>query len=456
MQAETPVGTRTVRPLRPARAQAVGLLVLLCALCSPGPAAAETACTRYAAPWGSDAALGSEQEPLATVRGLLASLGPGQTGCLFDGTYVGDVKVPQGGTFGSPVVLTSRPGERATVRGRFWVPYGVDDLVVSGLDLDGRNAARLPSPTVNGDRVVFRENDVTNYHTGICFVLGSSSGWGVAEDVVLEWNRIHDCGRLPATNHEHGIYVEGARDARILDNFVYDNADRGIQLYPDAQGTLVAYNVLDANGEGVIFAGADGTASSDNQVVANVIANSTLRFNVESWGQSAGPVGAGNVVEGNCLWHGRRGNVSAQVGFVARDNVVADPLFRDRARADLALLPGSPCAGLGPRGEPGFGPGPAVAPRRLAGPRIEGRARRSGLLRLRPGFWGGSGPLRFGFRWLRCDASGGDCRPIRNAGSHAYRLRRRDVGHSLKAKVTVRNPAGTRTAVSARTKPVKA
>ena len=49
-----------------------------------------------------------------------------------------------------------------------------NNVVFQQLDLDGYNRARLPSPTVNGDNVVFRDNDVTNRHTSICFLLGST------------------------------------------------------------------------------------------------------------------------------------------------------------------------------------------------------------------------------------------------------------------------------------------
>jgi parallel beta-helix repeat protein len=445
-----------VRHARPTRARAFGLLLLACAAWSPGLAEAQVTCTRYAAPFGSDAATGGEGDPFATVGRLLESVGPGETGCLFGGVYVEDVKVTTGGSPGSPLVLASRPGSRATLRGRLWIAEGAGDVLVTALNLDGRNAGRLPSPTVNGDRIVFRGNDVTNYHTGICFVLGSSSGWGIARDVVLEGNRIHDCGRLPATNHEHGVYVESARGARIVDNLIYDNADRGIQLYPDAQDTVVAHNVIDGNGEGMIFSGEGGSASSGNRVTDNVITNALLRFNVESWWPVGNPVGTGNIVERNCLWNGRHGNVAPEIGFVARDNIVADPGFRSRAAKDFALPDGSPCAGLGPREELRFGPLPAVAPKTLAPPRIVGRSERRSLLRLRPGSWSGSGTLRFAYRWRRCDARGAGCRSIRRSrGTTAYRLRRADAGHTIRALVSVRNSAGARTAVSRPTRRVK-
>jgi parallel beta-helix repeat protein len=110
-------------------------------------------------------------------------------------------------------------------------------------------------------------------------MLGSSPS--LAEDTVIQGNRIHDCGRLPRTNNNYGIYVSAARGTRIMDNWIYDNADLGIQLYPDAVNTLVANNVIDANGEGVIFSGSGNQVASDNEIKNNVIANSRVRWPVE-------------------------------------------------------------------------------------------------------------------------------------------------------------------------------
>jgi len=305
------------------------------------------ACTRVAAPNGDDAAPGTRAAPHRTVRRLLAGLGPGETGCLLAGLFAEDVTVRAGGDSESPLVLAAAPGETVTLRGRLVVDNSANDVVVTGLRLDGRNEEALPSPTVNGDRVVFFRNEVTNGNTAICFVLGSVSGYGTAVDVVLSENRIHHCGRLPATNKNHGIYVESSRSALIVDNVIYENADRGIQLYPDAQDTLIERNVIVSNGQGVIFSGDNGLASNGNRVVENLIGDSVLRWNVESYWPDR-PIGTANLLEGNCLWNGRAGNIAAQVGFEARRNRIAEPLFADRARGDFRQRPGSPCAEEGP------------------------------------------------------------------------------------------------------------
>ena len=92
---------------------------------------------------------------------------------------------------------------------------------------------------------------------------------------------------LPAQNHHHGIYIEASDDARILNNWIYDNADRGVQMFPDRAGTYIAGNVIDGNGQGVSFA----RQSANNVVEHNVISNSVLRWNIEDWELT----GTGNV-----------------------------------------------------------------------------------------------------------------------------------------------------------------
>ena len=212
--------------------------------------------------------------------------------------------------------------------------------------------------------MVLRGNDITNDNTAICVHIGSNAGYGIARDVVIDSNRIFNCGRLPATGFDHGIYVNNAYDTRITNNFIYDNADYGVHLYPGAQRSVVAGNVIDGNGRGLTFSGDGGLASSDNVVEYNIISNSLIRYNVESWWGSQ--VGTGNRAERNCLWNGRLGNIASQWGFTATDNLNAEPMFVDRATKDFRLRDGSPCAGTGPRG--------ALTPRHPL--RASGRCRR--------------------------------------------------------------------------------
>jgi hypothetical protein len=312
-----------------------------------GMPATAAACSKIASPQGSDAFPGNAGAPYATAEHLANSLSPGQTGCLRAGVYQGDVKITSGGSGGAPIAVTSYPGERATVVGRLEVTDEANHVVVQSLNLDGRSSD-LPSPSVYGDGVVFRDNDVTNGHTNICFILGSDT-YGRARGTVIEGNRIHNCGEMPPTNHHHGIYTEASDGARIIDNWIYDNADRGVQLFPDAQGTYVARNVIDGNGQGVLFS----RTSANNVVEHNIITNPVLRYNVEDFELSGG----GNVARRNCLWSDRHKGGGLQPGLAVPvlESVVIDPGYVNRGGKDFRVKPGSPCANfantLGPQGK---------------------------------------------------------------------------------------------------------
>jgi parallel beta-helix repeat protein len=278
------------------------------------------------------------------AQDLVDSLSPGQTGCLRGGLYEGNVKVSRPG-----ITLTRYAGERATVKGRFWVAEGADNVTVEGLYLDGTNPNILPSPSINANGVTFRRNDVTNYNHSICFSLGHQD-WGRANNTVIEFNRIHNCGRLPATNHDHGIYVTTASNTLIRGNWIYDNADRGIQLYPDAQNTTISGNVIDGNGQGIIFSGEGGVASNGSLVENNVIANSKLRNNVESWYPPGNPIGRNNIVRENCVKGGAYddgdGGIGDQRGFKVVETVRTRPTYVNRSGKDFRVAPGTACRGL--------------------------------------------------------------------------------------------------------------
>jgi parallel beta-helix repeat protein len=421
------------------------------------PTSATVSCNRFAATSGSDSATGTSASPFRTAQKLMDSLAAGETGCLAPGTYNESLRVNHGGQPGAPIQLTSAPGGKATLAGRLYVPQSSNDVIFADLALDGRNASDLPSPTVDADSVTFAHDDVTDGHTGICFSIGSL-GWGTAHDVVLDGNRIHDCGRLPygSTNHDHGIYVESARGTVITNNYIFDNADRGIQLYPDAQGSTIANNVIDGNGEGIIFSGDSGLASSNNVARRNVISNSRVRYNLESWWPNGNPVGTGNLASDNCLWNGTQGNVADQVGFTASNNVVANPGYADRTGGNFALSSSSACAGFGPSGNttssappPPPPPPAAAAPASTAPPKVSGTTRVGSRLSASAGSWSGTG-LTFSYAWQRCDAAGVNCATTNVTGS-AYSLTNADVGATLRVVVKAQNAAGTATARSAPT-----
>lgn len=302
------------------------------------PRASEIRCARFAGPTGSDAWPGTFARPYRTVQKLVDTLRPRQTGCLRRGRYrQGEVTIRRRG-----IRLTSYRGKRAALIGRLRV--AADGVTVDRLKLDGRNPRKLPSPTINADDVAFRDNNVSSRDTSSCFMLGGTTE---VRHSVIARNRIHDCG-VTTTNYDHGIYMSDVDDAEIIGNTIYDNGSRGIKVGPDSQGALIRGNVINGNPIGLSFSGSDTSASSDNVVERNVIANSTRWWNVQTYWP--GPIGSGNLVRRNCVHGGNRnpyynqdGGVSDDDGFTAEENLIAKPAYFDRKAKDFRLRSGSPC-----------------------------------------------------------------------------------------------------------------
>jgi parallel beta-helix repeat protein len=330
---------------------------------SGGAASAAVTCSKVASPIGSDAAAGTTAAPYRTAQKLVNSLAAGQTGCLRAGTYAESID-----DYSPNLTLTSYPGERATLKGRLYISDQASGTTVSSLNLDGRSASTgSASPTITGSNVTFTDDDVTNYNTAICFMVGSPVV-GQARNVVIANNNIHNCGKLPAANHDHGIYLEAADGTVIRNNRIHNNADRGIQLFPNADNSVITGNVIDSNGEGIIFSGefvdsgvfqtSDGQGtyetSDNNRVEHNVITNSLVRHNVESAYPAGMPFGKGNIVDDNCIagangWYAEAdgsGIQSPQEGFAATNNLVADPQYVDPAASNYSLQTSSPCASI--------------------------------------------------------------------------------------------------------------
>lgn len=358
---------RVISTLACASAAVAGMVVAP-ATAAPSRPSPMRACDLLAARTGSDHASGAVRSPFRTAQRLADALRPGKVGCLAAGqTFVGDLTLRRPGRRSAPITLTSAPGRAATLRGRIWLSNSADDVTLRGLRLDGRNARGLPSPTVNSDRARFVANDVTNHHTGICFSIGSVAHWGTAHDTQIVGNTIHDCGRLPATNHDHGIYVESARRTLISDNIISNNADRGIQLYPDAQSTVITRNIIDRNGEGIIFSGEGSHTSNGNVVTRNIISNSRLRYNIEAYWGNPGLIGRGNVVRDNCVWNGAHGELDRSGGYkVSGRLLVVDPRYVSSRGGRARLHPKSRCRDYAPRSGAGLGASvkPAVVPHR--------------------------------------------------------------------------------------------
>ena len=309
------------------------------ALTPPGPLASPPAeCTRFASEHGSDAQRGTWRRPVRTVGRLIETLRRGETGCLRAGTYPGSrpLSVRKGG-----ISLRSYPGERALIRQNLEVVNGANGVQLSRLAIEGTGSQNTIQ--VLAADFVLEDSDITNAWRGqSCIILGVD-GFGTAVRPVIRRNKFHECG-LKDDFYTHGIYAGHLVDGKITDNVIWNMGGFAIQLYPNAQRTVFAHNVIDgtdASAGGVIFGGGDGNFASRNNIVEfNVIAYAT-RFNISSTWEST--VGTGNIARSNCVFGGGAGDIGSTAGLTAQNNLIADPAFVSRANHNYRLASGSPC-----------------------------------------------------------------------------------------------------------------
>jgi hypothetical protein len=279
------------------------------------------------------------------------ALSPGQTGCLEGGTYNlaggssgSQLKFSHGGSSGSPITLTSAPSQTATLTGGpVYVPHGSDYVTISGVNIDMRNVGE-PMVQIMGAYDSLINSNLTNHNTQYsCVIIGSDTGYGQASHTLIAGDVIHQCGYNPGDPYEdHGIYVDNSTDATIKNNIIWGMPyGWGVQIYPHSMGTQVVHNVIDNNGQGVVFGGNSTWTSSGNTVAYNIISNSSNDYNIQYWW--GGAVGSNNQANNNCLYNGNAGNVESPRGFTVSGNVDANPQYTDGSQHDYTLQSGSPC-----------------------------------------------------------------------------------------------------------------
>lgn len=97
-----------------------------------------------------------------------------------------------------------------------------------------------------------------------------------------------------------------------------------------------------------------------------------------------------------------------------------------------------------------------AAPANSAMPMISGSPQIGQTLTVSNGNWSGPGTVTFGYQWLRCDQTGGNCTAISGATKNSHTLTSADVGHTLRAVVTAKNANGSTSATTVPTAVISA
>ena len=297
-------------------------LVLLVTLALPVTALGSSLqATHYVSPSGSDSNPGTEQEPWRTVEGSLAKLEPGDTLLLREGVYeeaIGPVSVPDG-TEAAPILVTSHPGEQATIRGYLQL-LTPDHLSISDVDVEhsslsgGQQLVRISG----GNNWVLQDSEISGAHStaGLLIDDGSQDNRPLGRFRVAG-NCIHDTAPTNGINRDHNVYVNatGSLDADgLIERNLLFNAPNGrnLKLGPGSPPQGGAHNVTVRH----------NTAYNAAQNLSTSVATSNIVF------------------ERNIVRVAREGNFWAfempgSQGNVARENVVG------RATAIFAGTSGS-------------------------------------------------------------------------------------------------------------------
>jgi hypothetical protein len=295
------------------------------------------------------------------VQHALSTLSPGQIANVRAGTYSQNLLMTRSGTLAAPITVRTYPGEQAILH-----PGGGDNcndvlqlfnvsyVRVRGFTVEGANGCDNNTNVYvagNSRHVEISGNEIRNGHDH-----GLFADPGTVDVQVLA-NRVHDNGTIGSGNKDHALYMEGGPHL-IANNLIYDHPfGHAVQIYPNADGDIITNNTIvntsyssGYRAAGVIVGG-DGQGQTADLIliVNNIVAwNDYGLYGYYERGGS-GPQGIGNVGVDNLVYQNAYGNLVNDRPYIINfslPNLVADPLFVDRAGYDFHLQPGSPARGL--------------------------------------------------------------------------------------------------------------
>ncbi|HMH82110.1 MAG TPA: right-handed parallel beta-helix repeat-containing protein [Gemmatimonadales bacterium] len=257
-----------------------------------GPGPVPTHVGYYALPTGSAAGDGSVGRPwdLATALAGAGRVHPGDTIWLRGGVYRGYFRTKLNGTAGARIIVRQYPGERATIDGTLRAEGSY--LTFWGFEIMQSNPDSVNSYVLQAYTTDGRFTNLVLHDAGISGVsMSTTSGAGVElYGCIIYNNGTHE-------NLDHGIYAHNTTAAlkHIVDNVLFNNYARGIQIYEGDSSVMRNFDV-------------DGNVSFNN----GSISDSSTRVNLLI---SAPTTTSGIVAERNLLYlSSSTGGVNIRVG----------------------------------------------------------------------------------------------------------------------------------------------
>lgn len=218
-----------------------------------------TSRTYFVATTGSDANVGTINNPLRGINTALGKANPGDTVIVRTGTYYEKVSFPKSGRLDKSITLKAHTGEKPVIDGTGLSITGKEALVtisnVNYIVFEGFDVCNYKSSTpwvnINGilvkegsGNITVRKNKIYNIEHNVAPADGRS-GHGIEiigntsvamKNILVEDNEIHDCN----TGYSENLTINGYVDGFIIRrNKIYNTENIGI----DAAGGYWANSV---------------------------------------------------------------------------------------------------------------------------------------------------------------------------------------------------------------------
>lgn len=327
---------------------------------TPAPAATTAAPTASPSPAATTSAACTKTiAPTANFGSAVNALSPGDVACLQTGNYGARgtrTNWTVSGTSAANITVQAAPGATPTllgfhdISGSYWV--------ANHLLFDGPTGVVNSANSPSGEEVLVwaQGNNITIKYSEVRKGLWHAGIYSSGNNVSIIASYIHDIGPWSnpaqvqtggnANNIDHGIYVGGGNNGRIINNVVEHNLAYGIQLWDaNPTGWVIANNTVVRNGYGTNGGGIIlWDAVSNTNIFNNIIANNG-GYSISDHGTTS--VSSGNTIHNNLAYNNPNGNFNDGGSASYSSNMVSNPLFVSGTTSDYRLQSGSAAIAAG-------------------------------------------------------------------------------------------------------------